>query len=104
MTASTTRKSVTLTPEDLDVVQRLREAGSPERKYLEAARGQMPANLSESQAIAELVALGARSVRDSALDSAYEAYAQQLLDEDSSFKELTRSRRRIRSEQRGQAQ
>ncbi|WP_143341299.1 hypothetical protein [Corynebacterium urinipleomorphum] len=104
MTASTTRKSVALTPEDLDVVQRLREAGSPEREYLENALGQMPANLSESQAIAELVALGARSVRERALDSAYEAYAQQLLEEEVSYKDATRARRKLRADRREQAQ
>ena len=102
MTASATRKSVALTPEDLDIVQRLREPGSPERKYLEDARGQIPANLSESQAIAELVALGARSVREKALDSAYEAYAQQLLEEDALYKNASRSRRQFRSDKRGQ--
>ena len=86
MTASTSRKSVALTVGDLDVVQRIREIGSPERDYLESILGEMPANLSESQAIAELVALGARSVRERALDSAYEAYAQELLAEDEEFK------------------
>lgn len=100
MTASTTRKSVALTTGDLDVVRRIREVGSPERLYLESTRGEMPANLSESQAIAELVALGARSVRERALDSAYEAYAQQLLEEDEAFKATTKERRRARADRR----
>lgn len=100
MTASTTRKSVALTAGDLDVVQRIREIGSPERDYLESTLGEMPVNLSESQAIAELVALGARSVRERALDSAYEAYAQELLAEDEEFKSAAKNRRRTRADRR----
>lgn len=51
----------------------------------------------KSQAIAEL---GARSVRETALESAYEACAQQLFEEDEAFKAATKDRRHARADRR----
>lgn len=101
MANTTVRKSVPVSQDDLDVVGRIREQDSPERTYVESALGELPVNLSESQALAELVALGAKAVRERALDSAYEAYAQQLLEEDKAYRETSKARRKARADARG---
>ncbi|WP_265523492.1 hypothetical protein [Oerskovia flava] len=88
-----TRKSVPLEESELDVVAAVRSGDSPERAALEALVGRLPQNVSESQVLADLVALGAARVREQAVHAGYAAYAAALDDEDRQFAAAQRTRR-----------
>lgn len=88
-----TRKSVPLEESQLDVVAAVRSSDSPERAALELLVGRLPQNVSESQVLADLVALGAARVREEATHAGYAAYAASVDDDDRQFAAAQRTRR-----------
>lgn len=103
MNATTaSRKSVPVAADELQLAQAIREPGSPEREAVEAVVGQLPERLSESQALAALMAVARRSVSDRVTVDGYAAYAAALDDEDRAFAESTRARRAQRAQRRAE--
>ena len=88
-----TRKSVPVDGDELAVARAVLEDGTPERAAIEALSGPLPGRISEAQALATMLALGAQQVREAVIHAGYAAYAATLDDEDRRHAAVVRSRR-----------
>lgn len=93
LTHMMTRKTVPVDAEALALAQALRTEGTPESQAAQMIAGPLRFNLSEGQALALLVSLGAERLREAVLDLQYAAYAETINDEDRAYADSVRKRR-----------
>jgi glutamyl-tRNA reductase len=97
MPDGSSRKAVPLSPLELDALQRLREAGTPQHQLLVDIAGPRAVK-SEATVLQALVQLGLQRIDELLLDRAYERMAAEPSEEDLQYGEAIRKRRARRSE------
>lgn len=95
MSTETIRKSVPLTPDELDALNAARTEGTTEHDALTELAGP-GATRSEAATLAALLALGIGAVRERAMDHGYAALAAEQDDEDRAYEAAMRKRVRDR--------
>jgi len=92
------RKSVPVTEEDAQTVQRVREPQSLERAALAEMGIELSANPSEAEALQALVEAGRTAIQQQVMVSGYAALAASQNQEDREYEQAMRQRRRGSSE------
>jgi len=87
------RKSVPVDSDELAIARAVLDGATPERAAIEALTGPLPERVSEAQALATMLSLGAQRVREAVIHAGYAAYAASLADEDRQHAAVVRSRR-----------
>lgn len=95
---STTRKSVPVTAEDTQVVERVQEPQSIERAALAELGIELSATPSEAEVLQALVEAGRLAVQQQVMSTGYAELAASRNDEDEAFGRAARQRRRGPSE------
>src|SRR5690348_15212438 len=88
------RKSVPVTEEDAQTVQRVRQSQSVERAALAEMGITLSANPSEAEALQALVEAGRTAIQQQVMVSGYAALAASKNDEDREYEQAMRQRRR----------
>jgi len=89
----TIRKTLPVDEESLALAQAIRTSDTPESTAAQMIAGPLRPNLSEGQALAMLISLGAERLRETILDLQYAAYADTIDDEDRAYADSVRARR-----------
>lgn len=97
MTDGKARKAVPLSPLELDALQRLREAGTPQHEVLVDLAGPRAVK-SEATVLQAVVQLGLQRIDELLLERAYERMAADPSDEDLQYEQAIRRRHQRRSE------
>ncbi|MFJ8110054.1 hypothetical protein [Streptomyces sp. NPDC096132] len=93
------RKSVPVTAQDTETVERLRQPASAERAALAELLGvELPSNASEGEVLQALVEAGRQAVEQQVMLTGYAALAAARNDEDKMHERAMRARRRGSSE------
>ena len=92
------RKSVPVTAEDAQAVERVRQPQSVERAALAALGIELSENPSEAEALQALIEAGRAAVQQQVMVSGYAALAASQNDEDHEYEQTMRQRRRGSSE------
>jgi hypothetical protein len=85
------RKSVSLSPEEEEELQRFLEEGSSEREQLIGRLGEDTIPYSESSVIAALVRVGTQAIREGITRSGYQRWAQSWTREDEAWLDASAS-------------
>jgi hypothetical protein len=91
---TTTRKSVPVTPEDAQVVERVQEPQSNERTALAELGIELSANPSEAEVLQALIEAGRIAVQQQVMATGYAAAAAAQDDESRAYRRAMRQRRR----------
>jgi hypothetical protein len=87
-----TRKSVPVERAEYDLVQRLREPGSPEQEAVRAAGVELSERPSEAEALHALLVVGRRALDEQLLEMGYAALAASEDEEDRQVRRELRRR------------
>lgn len=91
--ATLTRKNVSLRTQELEVVARVRDEGSPEREALRDAFGvELPERVSEAESLRVVLKVGLRAIEEKIMDNGYAELAASQTDEDASSTRAVRDR------------
>lgn len=91
--ATLTRKNVPLRPDELEVVDRVRVAGSDEREVLQARFGiELPARPSEAETLRAVLKVGFQVIEEKIMAKGYAELAEARTDDDRATTRAIRDR------------
>ncbi len=91
--STTVRKSVPLHPQELELLDRVRSAGTPENDALREATGiEFPQGTSEAESLRAILKIGIATIEDRVMEHGYAAMAAERDEDDRAFAAAMRRR------------